>query len=229
MVYKYFKNTSYTETSLKKEYRNLAQIYHPDKGGRASLFKEMDEEYRVLLRQVQNSPIQSKTPEESKKNENNYQYKKSTPHQEQWFHKNKFIRYDKSKTKKQIKPIFLFKKYFQNKIFYRIIFVITSTLWLPAAIHLDVPLFVIVIFYSIPLIFALYTRIHTFAWFMNLLLSGFVIAKLQLTFMIPYFNFWFFFLMFYGIAYAIITMPYQQAYTREQWNDLWRKFKDNFL
>lgn len=226
---KYFKNTSYTENSIKKEYRNLAQIYHPDKGGNEGVFKEMDEEYRVLLKQVQNSSIQPQSPEESKKQENTYQYKKSTPHQEQWFHKNEFIKYNKSKTKKQVKPTFSFKKYLQNKIFYRIIFVITSTLWLPAAIHLDVPLFVIVIFYSIPLIFALYTRIHTFAWFMNLLFSGFVIAKLQLTFMMPYFNFGFFFLMFYGIAYTVITMPYQQAYTREQWNDLWRKFKDNFL
>ena len=229
MVYKYFKNPSYTETSLKKEYRAFAKIHHPDKGGNEVVFKEMDEEYRVLLRQVQNSAIQPQWQEESKKNENNYQYQKSKSYQGQWFHKNEFIRYDKSKTKKQIKPIFSFKKYLQNKIFHRIIFVITSTFWLLAAINLDVPLYVIVIFYSIPLIFALYTRIHTFAWFMNLLLSGFVIAKLQLTFMMPYFNFWFFFLMFYGIAYAIITMPYQQAYTREQWNELWRKFKDNFL
>mgnify|MGYP000848944634 CR=1 FL=1 len=80
---KYFKNTSYTENSLKKEYRNLAQIYHPDKGGNEGVFKEMDEEYRVLLKQVQNSSIQSQSPEESKKQENTYQYKKSTPHQEQ--------------------------------------------------------------------------------------------------------------------------------------------------
>lgn len=189
----------------------------------------MNEEYEVLLKQVQNSPIQSQIPEESKKKENNYQYQKSTSYQGQWFHKDEFIKYNKSKTTKQVEPTFSIKKYFQNKIFYRIIFVITSTLWLPAGIHLDVPLFVIVIFYSIPLIFALYTRIHTFAWFMNLLFSGFVIAKLQLTFMMPYFNFWFFFLMFYGIAYSISTMPYQQAYTRKQWNELWRKFKDNFL
>lgn len=80
---KYFKNISYTENSLKKEYRNLAQVYHPDKGGNESVFKEMDEEYRVLLKQVQNSPIQSKIPEESKRQENTYQYKKPTTHQKQ--------------------------------------------------------------------------------------------------------------------------------------------------
>lgn len=83
MNYKYFKNTSYTENSLKKEYRAFAKIHHPDKGGNEGVFKEMDEEYRVLLRQVQNSPIQSKTPEENKKNENNYQYQKSKSYQGQ--------------------------------------------------------------------------------------------------------------------------------------------------
>lgn len=226
---KYFKNSSYTETSLNKERQKLRFKYHPDKGGKASEFIAMNEEYEVLLKQVQNSPIQSQTPEESKKKENNYQYQKSKSYQGQWFHKDEFIKYNKSKTTKQVAPTFSIKKYFQNKIFYRIIFIWMSYLWFPVALHLDVPMYVIILFYSLPILFAIYTRIHIFAWFINLILSGFLIMKLDITFMFPYLNFWFFFLLLYSITYSIITMPYRQAYTKEEWNELWRKFNDNFL
>jgi hypothetical protein len=86
---KYFKNSSYTENSLKKEYRKLAQIYHPDKGGKASVFKEMEEEYEVILKQLKNNtytaePIKAektyqKTPQQTKTTKTPPKKKKQEP------------------------------------------------------------------------------------------------------------------------------------------------------
>ncbi|GAB0174866.1 MAG: hypothetical protein HHAS10_07450 [Candidatus Altimarinota bacterium] len=86
---KYFKNSSYTENSLKKEYRKLAQIYHPDKGGKASIFKEMKEEYEVILKQLKNNtytaePIKAektyqKTPQQTKTTKTEPKKKKQEP------------------------------------------------------------------------------------------------------------------------------------------------------
>ena len=52
---KYFKNTSYTKNSLKKEYRKLAQLYHPDTGGKQTDFVAMSNEYEVLSEQLKNN------------------------------------------------------------------------------------------------------------------------------------------------------------------------------
>lgn len=52
---KYFKNTSYTKNSLKKEYRKLAQLYHPDTGGKQTDFVAMSKEYEVLSEQLKNN------------------------------------------------------------------------------------------------------------------------------------------------------------------------------
>lgn len=52
---KYFKNTSYTKNSLKREYRKLAQNYHPDKGGKETDFVAMSKEYEALKEQLKNN------------------------------------------------------------------------------------------------------------------------------------------------------------------------------
>lgn len=52
---KYFKNTSYTKNSLKREYRKLAQLYHPDTGGKQADFVAMSQEYEVLSEQLKNN------------------------------------------------------------------------------------------------------------------------------------------------------------------------------
>lgn len=49
---KYFKNTLYTKNSLKREYRKLAQNYHPDKGGKETDFIAMSKEYEILQGQL---------------------------------------------------------------------------------------------------------------------------------------------------------------------------------
>lgn len=51
---KYFKNTSYTKNSLKREYRKLAHLYHPDTGGKQTDFIAMTKEYEVLQEQLKN-------------------------------------------------------------------------------------------------------------------------------------------------------------------------------
>jgi DnaJ-class molecular chaperone len=51
---KYFKNISYTKNSLKREYRKLAQLYHPDKGGKETDFVAMSKEYEALSQQLKN-------------------------------------------------------------------------------------------------------------------------------------------------------------------------------
>lgn len=52
---KYFKNTSHTKNSLKREYRKLAQNYHPDKGGKETDFVAMSKEYETLKEQLKNN------------------------------------------------------------------------------------------------------------------------------------------------------------------------------
>jgi curved DNA-binding protein CbpA len=52
---KYFKNSSYTETSLNKERKKLSFKYHPDKGGKESDFVAMNEEYEVILKHLKNN------------------------------------------------------------------------------------------------------------------------------------------------------------------------------
>jgi len=72
---KYFKNTSYTKNSLKKEYRKLAQLYHPDTGGKQNDFVAMTKEYEVLQEQLKNNaytaePIKTE-PRYQKNNQTN--------------------------------------------------------------------------------------------------------------------------------------------------------------
>lgn len=72
---KYFKNTSYTKNSLKREYRKLAQLYHPDKGGTEADFVAMSKEYEVLAEQLKNNtytaePIKTE-PKYRKNNQTN--------------------------------------------------------------------------------------------------------------------------------------------------------------
>lgn len=72
---KYFKNTSYTKNSLKKEYRKLAQLYHPDTGGKQTDFVDMSKEYEVLSEQLKNNtyttePIKTE-PRYQKNNQTN--------------------------------------------------------------------------------------------------------------------------------------------------------------
>lgn len=55
MIYKYFKNSSYTETSLNKERKRLSFKYHPDKWGKESDFIAMNEEFEKLLKQIKNN------------------------------------------------------------------------------------------------------------------------------------------------------------------------------
>ncbi len=51
---KYFKNSSYTAASLNKERKELSLKHHPDRGGKASDFNAMNEEYEVVLKQIEN-------------------------------------------------------------------------------------------------------------------------------------------------------------------------------
>lgn len=41
-----------SEEELKKEYKKLARVYHPDKGGNTALMQELNREYRLLKEQV---------------------------------------------------------------------------------------------------------------------------------------------------------------------------------
>lgn len=216
-MYKYFKNSSYTKASLNSERKKLSLKYHPDRGGKESDFIAMNEEYEVVLQQINNWIFQQKVSEYNP---------------EQYIGKYKASDFYPKNEAKKIQPkkwkiiVSFLKEYLQNKIFYRIIFFCTAMLWLPAAIHLDISKYTVLMIYSIPLLFALYTRIHIFAWFFNLFLSGVLITKLQITFMTPYFNFWFFFLIVYSIAYIIATMEDGDSTpTKEHWNDLWRKIR----
>lgn len=49
---KYFKRTSYTEDTLKKEYKNLAKKHHPDSGGKQDDFVAMTEERDDILNEL---------------------------------------------------------------------------------------------------------------------------------------------------------------------------------
>jgi DnaJ-class molecular chaperone len=81
---KYFKNTSYTKNSLKREYRKLAQLYHPDTGGKQTDFVAMSKEYEALSEQLKNNtytaePIKAE-PVYQKNNQTNN--KKTEPKKE---------------------------------------------------------------------------------------------------------------------------------------------------
>jgi hypothetical protein len=209
---KFFKKSSYTEASLKKERNKLSLIHHPDKGGKESDFIMMNEEYEVVLQQITDGTFQSKSPVN---NPEDYlkKYKASD------FYQTNTIQ--KPKSKKQEFIISFLKKYFQNKIFYRIVFFFTATLWYPVALNFGLSEYIIALLYSLPLVFGLYTRIHIFAWFMNLLLSGFIIIKIQIAFMMPYFNFWLFGLIIYTIIYGIATVEDRGGIpTKKGWNEL---------
>lgn len=209
---KFFKKSSYTEASLKKERNKLSLIHHPDKGGKESDFIMMNEEYEAVLKQITDGTFQSKIPVN---NPEDYlkKYKASN------FYQTSTIQ--KPKSKKQEVIISFLKKYFQNKIFYRIVFVFIATLWLPAAIYLDISRYTVFLLYSFPLIFAIYTRIHIFAIFANFLLSGVLIMLMKLDFIMPVFNFWFFSLIIYGIIYGIATVEDTGGIpTKERWNDV---------
>lgn len=214
---KFFKKSSYTEASLKKERNKLSLIHHPDKGGKESDFIMMNEEYEVVLKQITDWTFQSKIPVNSpedylKKYKASDFYQTSTT--------------EKPKSKKQEFIISSLKKYFQNKIFYRIVFVFIATLWLFAAVHLDISKNMVFFLYSLPLVFAIYTRIHIFAIFANFILSGSLIMLMKLDFIMPVFNFWFFGLIIYAIIYGIATVDTTGgAPTKERWNELWKKIK----
>lgn len=71
---KYFKNTSYTRNSLKREYRKLAQLYHPDKGGTEADFVAMINEYEVLSEQLKNNTYTTEPAKtEPRYHKNNHQ------------------------------------------------------------------------------------------------------------------------------------------------------------
>lgn len=57
---KYFKNVSTLE-ELKKAYKRLAKIHHPDCGGEHTEFIEMKNEYDSLLKQLNNGQEQADT------------------------------------------------------------------------------------------------------------------------------------------------------------------------
>ena len=214
---KFFKKSSYTEASLKKERNKLSLIHHPDKGGKESDFIMMNEEYETVLKQITDGTFQSKIPVN---NPEDYlkKYKASD------FYQTTTIQ--KPKSKKQEVIISFLKKYFQNKIFYRIVFVFIATLWLPAAVHLDISKNMVFFLYSLPLVFAIYTRIHIFAIFANFILSGSLIMLMKLDFIMSVFNFWFFGLIIYAIIYGIATVEDTGGVpTKERWNELWKKIK----
>lgn len=59
MEFKYFKiseNSSLEE--IKSQYRNLSKLYHPDMGGNASTFQEMNLEYRNALEFLKQKAVQ---------------------------------------------------------------------------------------------------------------------------------------------------------------------------
>ena len=213
---KFFKKSSYTEASLKKERNKLSLTYHPDRGWKESDFIMMNEEYDAVLQQITDGTFQSKEPINDA---------------EQFIKKYKTPDFYKTikqspKSKKQEVIISFLKKYSQNKIFYRIIFVCTATLWLFAAVHLDISRYTVFLLYSLPLIFAIYTRIHIFAIFANFILSGSLIMLMKLDFIMSVFNFWFFGLIIYAIIYGIATVDTTGgAPTKERWNELWKKIK----
>lgn len=171
----------------------------------------MNEEYEAVLKQIIDGTFQSKEPINDA---------------EQFIKKYKTPDFYKTikqspKSKKQEFILLFLKKYFQNKIFYRIVFVCTATLWLSAAVHLDISRYTVFLLYSLPLIFAIYTRIHIFAIFANFLLSGMLIMLMKLDFIMPVFNFWFFGLIIYAIIYGIATVDTTGgAPTKERWNDV---------
>lgn len=43
---------------VKKAYRRLAHIHHPDKGGDAAKFKEINAAYNALMKYLDNPPLQ---------------------------------------------------------------------------------------------------------------------------------------------------------------------------
>lgn len=79
---KYFKSTSYTKNSLKREYRKLAQLHHPDTGGKEADFVAMSNEYEVLSEQLNNNTYTTepaKTEPRYQKNNHQTNNKKSEP------------------------------------------------------------------------------------------------------------------------------------------------------
>lgn len=55
---KYFQNISNIEIA-KKQYRKFAMQLHPDKGGSALEFQQMQKEYKTLLLQLQDNQIET--------------------------------------------------------------------------------------------------------------------------------------------------------------------------
>lgn len=47
-------NKNATEAKIKSAYRKLAKVHHPDKGGDAEKFKEIDEAYNEAMKQFEN-------------------------------------------------------------------------------------------------------------------------------------------------------------------------------
>ena len=45
-----------SEEELKKEYKKLAMVYHPDKGGSTALMQELNREYQLMKEQLVNNP-----------------------------------------------------------------------------------------------------------------------------------------------------------------------------
>ena len=136
----------------------------------------MNEEYEVVLKQITDGTFQTKEPVNSPEQYIN-KYKASDFYQTGTT--------EKPKSKKQEFIISFLKKYFQNKIFYRIVLFFTASLWLPIAARLDISLHTVFFLYSLPLVFAVFARIHIFAWFANFILSGMPILLMKFTFMMP--------------------------------------------
>ena len=79
---KYFTNSSYTENSLKVEYRSLCKKLHPDVGGDADKFKEMMDEYISIKISINNtnyySEYSSSKPKQQKRKDSEFNSKPKT-------------------------------------------------------------------------------------------------------------------------------------------------------
>ena len=76
---KYFKNTSYTKNSLKSEYRKLAQLYHPDTGGKQTDFVAMTKEYKAIQEQLKNYTNETNTSKSEPKKKKQEPIRRAEP------------------------------------------------------------------------------------------------------------------------------------------------------
>lgn len=56
MTKTFFSNHYGSETDLKKHYYELCKTHHPDKGGSDEMFIELNNQYKIKLKQTQDDP-----------------------------------------------------------------------------------------------------------------------------------------------------------------------------